>query len=154
MGQHAVTELSRRLFEGGWAEIERGDQRKDDGAGIGSSIHVADVNFVQRRLTDAEHQGALLFETNVRGAFDEMRSDSVRDASQRADAARNDDHSVGWIRAAGDVGANIGICLRLNLAGRAPEDLADQVGAAFESEFLCQHTQCAVGGDEVHGLNA
>ncbi len=70
------------------------------------------------------------------------------------DAAWNDDHGVGGIGTAGNVGADVGVGLRMNFAGGASEDLGDQVAAAAQSEFFGDHAQRAVGGDEVDGLDA
>ena len=42
----------------------------------------------------------------------------------------------------------------MNLAGGLAQNLADQVAAAAEAEFFGHDAQGAVGGDEVHGMDA
>jgi hypothetical protein len=42
----------------------------------------------------------------------------------------------------------------MNFAGGFAENLADQIAAAAEREFFGHDAQGAVGGDEVHGMNA
>ena len=74
------------------------------------------MDFVERRLANTKHQRAVLFQADIGGAFDQLGRDAVGNAGQRAHAARDHDHGVGGIRAAGDVGADIGIGLLLDFA--------------------------------------
>ena len=134
--------------------VQGGDEGEDGRAGVGGPVHVADVDFVERGFADAEHQRALLFEANVGGTLDEMAGVAVGDAGQGSDAARQDDHSVGGIGAAGDVGSDVGIGLLVDFAGSVAEHALDEFVAAGEGEFFGQDAQGAVRGDEVDGLNA
>jgi hypothetical protein len=154
MGKHAISEFAGHHFSAGRTVIERGDEREDGGAGIGGPIHVADVDLVERGFAHAQHQRALLLEGDVGGALDEMGSCAIGDPGQGAHAARDHDHGVGGIRAAGHVGADIGVGLLVNLVRGLPQHLRDQVAAAFELKFLGEDTQGAVGSDEVDRLHA
>jgi hypothetical protein len=145
----------RHLIERCRTEVVGGNQRKDRGSGIGGAVHVADVNFVERGFADTEHQRTFFFEADIGGALDEVGRNAVGDASQRADAARQDDHRVGRVGAAGNVGADIGVGLLLNFAGgAAPEELSDEVVAAAEAKLFSHDAQRAVGGNEVDGFSA
>ena len=74
---------------------------------------------------------------------------STGDAGEGADAAGDNDHRVRGIRAAGDIGSNVGVRLQLNFCGRNADDLTYEVGAALDGEFFGQNAERAVGGDEV-----
>src|SRR5688500_19643559 len=65
------------------------------------------MNLAQRGLAHREHQSAPLLEDDVRGAMNEVVADAVRDGSERAHAARCDDHPHRDKRAAGDGRSNI-----------------------------------------------
>ena len=80
MGEHAVGEFAGHGIEAGRAVIEGRDEREDRSSRIGGSVHVADVNLIQGRLADAEHQGPSFFESYIGGALDQVRSDAVGDA--------------------------------------------------------------------------
>jgi len=134
--------------------IEGGDERKNRRPRVGRERHVADVDFVEGRFADAEHERSEFFQRNVGRAFYEMRGDAVGDAAERADAAGDDDHGVGRIRPAGHVGADIGVFLLLNFRRGRADELTYEVGASGEAEFLRHNAERAVGGDEVHGLDA
>src|SRR5690348_10587655 len=112
------------------------------------------MDFVQRSFADAKHERTFLFEANVSSALDEMRSDSVGNAGQGSDAARQYNHGFRGIRTAGNVGADIGICLLLNFARSGSEQLLDEIVAAAEIKFFGHNAQGAVGSDEVHGFDA
>jgi len=154
VGEDAAREFVGHLVERDGAEVVRGNERKDGGPGVGGAVHVADVNFVERRLADTEHERTFFFEANVGGAFDQMRSNAVGNARQGSDTAGQHDHRIGRIRTAGDVGADIGVGLLMNFArGTASEDLADEIVAAGDFEFFCHYAERTVGGDEVDGLD-
>ena len=115
---------------------------------------MADVDFIERSFASAENKRTLFFKANVGCALDELRGDSIGDTSERSHAARDDNHGVGGIRAAGYIGSDIGIGLLLNFFGRRTDDLRDEIVASAESEFLGHDAQATVRGDEVDGLNA
>ena len=105
------------------AVVEGGDEREDGSPGIGGSVHVADVNLIQRRLADAEHQGLSFFESYIGGALDELRGDAVGDARQGTNTAGDDDHPIARIGTAGHVGADIGIGLQTGFCGRLAQQI-------------------------------
>ena len=70
MGEHAVGEFAGHGIEAGRAVVEGGDEREDGGTGIGGSVHIADVNLIQGRLADAQHQRPSFFESYIGGALD------------------------------------------------------------------------------------
>jgi len=154
VSQHAKGKLAGHDFGAGGPVIEGRDQRKDRGTGIGGTVHVADMDLVERRLAHAENEWTLLLKADIGGAFDEVRSHPVGNASQGSDAAGNDDHGVSGIRTAGNVRPDIGIVLRHDLARSLAEHLADQILAASSAKFFGQNAQCAVGGDEVNQMDA
>lgn len=82
-----------------------------------------------------------------------MGRNAIGDPRESPDAAGENDHGVGRIRAAGDVGANIGVGLRLDLSGLLAEQLFDEVVAAAKFEFLGHDAKGAVGRNEVNGLD-
>lgn len=154
MGKNAAGELVGHLIERCWPEIIRWDERKDGRSSIGGPVHVTNVNFVERRLADTEHQWTPFFETNVGGALNQVGSTAVGNAGQGSDAARNHDHRVGRIGTAGHIGADVGIRLLANFAGGATENLAKQIAAAAKTKLFRDDAKRAVGGDKVHGLDA
>jgi len=116
VSENAAGELVGHLIEGGGAEVVGGDEREDGRSGVGGAVHVADVNFVERRFANAENELAFFFEANVSGTLSQMRRDAIGDSRERTDAAGQNDHRVGRVRAAGDVGTDVGIGLLLNFA--------------------------------------
>ena len=149
VSEDAVGKLPSHFGHAVRAVVESWDQRIDGRARIRRAVHVADVDFVEWSFADAEHERPLLLERNIGGALDELGGNAVGDACQGAHAARDHDHSVGGVRAAGNVGANIGVGLKFDLGGFGTEDLFDQIVAAADFELLGHNTQGAVGCDEV-----
>ena len=154
MGQHAVGELARHDFDAGGTVVQGRDQRKDGRTGVGGPVHVADVNLVERGFADAQHERALLLDTDVGSALDQLRGDAVSDAGESSDAAREDNHSVGGIGTAGHVSADVSIGLLVDLArGLAQvvsQNLADEVATPAKGELLGHDPQGAVGGNEIN----
>src|ERR1700677_979867 len=116
------------------------------------------MNFVGWGFAGAEPEGAFLFQATLGGALDEARSHAVSDAAKSTDAARQHQHGIGGIRTAGYVSADIGVRLHLNLADgtsdRSTKNLTNEIGAAFQAQFLGEHEEGAIGGDEVDGSDA
>lgn len=153
MRQHTAAELVGHLVKSRRAEIVRGNQGKDGRTGIGSTIHVADMNFIERRFAYAEDQWAPLLETNIGGALDQMRRDAIGDTSQSAHAAWQNNHRARGIRTAGDVGSDIGVRLLMNFSRVAADELLNESAPAAKAQFLRHDAERAVRGDEVHALN-
>ncbi len=116
MGKNAAGKLVRHLIERGRPKIVGEDERKDSRSSVSGAVHVANMDFVERRFADAKNQRTLFFEAHVGGALNQVGSAAVGNAGQSSDAARNDDHRVGRIGTAGNVGADVGIRLLLNFA--------------------------------------
>ena len=74
MRQHAVGELAAMASKVGGLVIEGRNQGKDGSSGIGGAVHVADMDFVERRLADAQHQRTLLLQADVGGALDQLEA--------------------------------------------------------------------------------
>lgn len=154
MGQDAVGEFAGHVIEARWSVVEGRDQREDGSTGIGGFVHVADVNLIQRRLADAEHQRPSFFESYIGGALDKLRSDAVRDARECSNTAGDDDHPIARVGTAGHIRTDIGIRLQLDLAGTLAQDPADEIAASAERKLFGEDAQGAVGSNEVHSLDA
>ena len=153
MSQNAIGELPCHDFGACWPIVKGRDEGEDSRSGIGGPVHIADVDFIEGSLADTEHKRALLLEADVSRALNQVRGDAIGNAGQGADAAGDHDHAVTRIRATGDIGADISVCLLLDLAGLVPEQLLDEVIAAGDAEFFGHDAQGAVGSDEVHNGN-
>ena len=154
MGEHAVGEFAGHVIKACRAVVERRNEREDRSSGICGSVHVADVNLIERRLADAEHQRPSFFESYIGGALDELGSDAVGNAGTRSNTAGDDDHPTARVRTAGHIRTDIGIRLQLDLAGGFAQDLADQIAASTQREFFGEDAQGTVGSNEVDGLDA
>ena len=154
MGQDSARELAGHFLLAGGVIIEGGNERKDGGPSVRSTVHVADVNFIERSFANTEDEGTFLFQTDVGGSFDEAGGDSVCNAGQGANAAWDDDHGVRGIGAAGHIGADIAIGLLLDFLRLAAQKLREEPGAALHIEFFGQDAKAALGSDEVDGLNS
>jgi len=139
MGENAIRELAGHGFRAFGPIVEGRDQREDRRSGVGSTVHVADVDFVERRFTNAEHKRALLLEADIGGAFYKVRCDSVGNPRESANAARDDDHGFGRVRSAGDVGSDVGIGLLLDFLRRLAKELANEVAPTAYAKFFRQN---------------
>ena len=154
VGKNAAGKLVRHLIERGRPKIVGGDERKDSRSSVSGAVHVANVDFVERRFADAKNQWTLFFEAHVGGTLNQMGSAAVGNAGQRSDAARNDDHRVGRVGTAGDICADVGVRLLPDFARSMTENLAEQIAAAAKTKLFGDDAKGAVGGDEIYGLNA
>ena len=87
------------------AVIPAGHGRQHDRPGPRDRQHVFEMNEAQGRLARDQDQLAPFLEMHVGRAGDQIGRDPAGDRPQRAHAARDDDHSAGPERAAGDPGA-------------------------------------------------
>jgi len=154
VSEYAAGELVGHLIESRRAEIVRRNERKDGRAGVSSTVHVADVNFVEGRFANAENKLPFLFKANVSSTLDQVRGDAVGDTSQSSDAAWQNNHGAGGIGTAGNVGSDIGVRLLVNFSRVAADELLNEVAPAAKAQFLGDDTERAVGSDEVDALNA
>ncbi len=67
------------------------------------------MDAVEGRLAYAEDERAVLLEADIGGAVDEIRGEAVGDGGERSHGAGKNDHGVGGVAAAGDVGADVGV---------------------------------------------
>src|SRR5207247_1792675 len=101
------------------------------------------------RLADAEEEGAALLEADVGGSLDEVGGEAVGDGGEGSHGAREDDHGVGGVAAAGDVGSDVGVGMLLDLWGGAAEEFFGEVIAAAQMELLGEDAEGVLRGDEV-----
>ena len=88
------------------------------------------MDAVEGGLADAEDEWAILFEADVGGALDEVGGEAVGDGGEGAHGAGKDDHSGGWVAAAGDVGADVGLGVLMDFFGGGAEEFFCEVVAA------------------------
>ena len=67
--EDAVHKIADHVRRGCRLAVKRGDHRKDCRAGVRRKLHVAEMDFIERRLTHAEQQRAPLLQTDIRGAL-------------------------------------------------------------------------------------
>ena len=130
VGEDSVDELAGHFFGGLRVVVEGGDGGVDGGAGVGGELHVAEVDAVEGGLADAEDEGTIFFEADVGGAVDEVLREPVGDGGKGAHGAGKDDHGVGGVAAAGDVGADVGFGEVRELRTGGTEELFGEVVAA------------------------
>ena len=160
MLENAADKLGGHLV-GGLGPIVEGRNHGEDGSsGVGRETHVANVDLVERRLADAEHELALFFEADIGGALDELIGEAIGNFGEGSHAARDDEHGIGGVGTAGDRGANVVVVEDFDLGRRRTEQLLNEVVASGEAELFGDHAEAAVGGDKVSlfntlvGLNA
>lgn len=149
MGEDAVDELARHFGGALRVVVERGDGGEDDCASVGGELHVAQVDAIEWGLADAEDERAALFEGDVSGALDEVGGEAGGDGGERAHGAGKDDHRVGGVAAAGDVGADVGLGMLLDFFAGCAEEFFDEAVASAELEFFGEDAEGVVGDDEV-----
>ena len=107
------------------------------------------MDAVERGFADAEDQKPIFFEADVGGALDEVRGQAVGDGGEGAHGAGEDDHGVGGVAAAGDVGAYVGFGVLLDLGGWGAEEFFYEVVAAAEMELFGEDAESIFADDEV-----
>jgi hypothetical protein len=150
VGEDSVDEVAGHVLGGLGVVVEGGDRGEDGGAGVEGELHVAEMDAVEGSLADAEDQGAVFFEADVGGALDQVRGEAVGDGGEGAHGAGKDDHRVGGVAAAGDVGADVGFRMLLDFRGCAAEEFFCEVVAAAEVELFCEDSEGVFADDEVY----
>ena len=107
------------------------------------------MDAVEWCLADAEDEGAVFLEADVGGAVDEVLCEPVGDGREGAHGAGEDDHRVGGIAAAGDIGSDVGFGVLLEFGAGSAEEFFGEVVAAAEVKLFGEDAEGAVGGDEV-----
>jgi hypothetical protein len=149
VGQDAVDEVAGYVFGGLGVIVEGGDCGEDGGAGVGGELHVAEMDAVEGGLANAEDQRSIFFEADVGSALDQVRGEAVGDGGEGAHGAGKDDHRVGGVAAAGDVGANVGFGVLLDLWGWGAEEFFYEVVAAAEMELFGEDAEGVFADDEI-----
>ena len=149
VGEDAVDELAGHVLCGLGVVVEGGDCGKDGGAGVGGELHVAEMDAVEGGLADAQDQGSIFFEADVGSTLDQVRGEAVGDGGEGAHGAGKDDHRVGGVAAAGDVGAYVGFGVLLDLRGWGAEEFFCEVVAAAEVELFGEDAEGVFADDEI-----
>ena len=129
--------------------VEGGDEGEDGGSGLGGRGHVADVDEVEGGLADAQDEGAALFEADIGGALDEVLGEAMGNAGEGAHGARENDHAVAGVRAAGDGSADVFVGELGDLGGALAEQLFHKGVAAVDGGLFRQDAEGAGRDDEV-----
>jgi len=141
VGEHAASELAGHDGGIGGRLIEGRNAGEDGGAGLGGQRHVAQVNAIEGRLAHAEDEGAAFLERDVGGAGDERVGQAERDGRERAHGTWENNHSIGWMAAAGNGRADIGVGVLDYFRGFGGEQFLHKIITARNAEFLGEHTQ-------------
>ena len=136
VGEDSVDEVAGHVLCGLRVVVEGGDCGEDGGASVGGELHVAEMDAVERGFADAEDQGSIFFEADVGGALDQVCGEAIGDGGEGAHGAGKDDHRVGGVAAAGDVGAYVGFGVLLDFGGWGAEEFFDEVVATAEMELF------------------
>ena len=107
------------------------------------------MDAVEWSLADAEDEGTIFLEADVGGAVDEVLGEAVCDGREGAHGAGKDDHRVGGIAAAGDVGCDVSFGVLLEFGGGSAQEFFGEVVASAEVKLFGEDAEGAVGGDEV-----
>ena len=149
VSEDAVDEVAGHVLCGLGMVVKGGDCGEDGGAGVGCELHVAEVDAIEGGLADAEDQGSIFFEADVGGALDQVRGEAVGDGGEGAHGAGKDDHRVGGVAAAGDVGAYVGFSVLLDLGRWGAEEFFCEVVAAAEVELFGEDAEGVFADDEI-----
>ena len=152
--QNAIDELLRHLHLTGRMVVMRRDDGIDGGTGLGRVLHVAQVDGMEGRFANTEHETAALLQTNIGSTFNEVGGHAVGDAGEGSHGAGEYDHRVNQIAATGDGCANIFRRVLLEFGeGRGvirAKKFFDEVRAATEVEFFGKDAECIFRGDKVN----
>ena len=65
------------------------------------------MDTIERGFADAENKWTALLKADIGSALNEIRGETICDCSERSHGAGKDDHAIGGIAAAGDVGTDV-----------------------------------------------
>lgn len=153
MLEDPADELRRHLPGGLRLVVKRGNHGKDRRTRIGGPSHVADVDLVQGRFTNAQHQPALLLEADIGGPLDQLVCQAIGDLGKGTHTAGNDHHRIGRIRARSNGRPNIVVIKGFDLGGLRSEKLLEQARSTAQPKFLSDHAKGAIGGNKVRLFN-
>jgi len=101
MIQHPRHHRIHHLFHALWAGVKGRVGRQNGRARLNQQLKVLHMDEIERRLARDENQPPAFLQHDVGGAQEHIVAVTVRNPSQRAHAARDNDHRVGGIGAAG-----------------------------------------------------
>lgn len=154
MSQDAGDELARHLFGVNWVVVEGGDYRKDYRSCFGGEGHVAEMDAVEGGFADAEDEWAAFLERDVCGAGYECVGEAVGDGGERAHGAWENDHSGGWMAAAGDGCAYVFVGVLDGFLWLGAEEFFREAVAAGDIEFFGEDAEGVFTGDEMDAGDA
>jgi hypothetical protein len=99
------------------------------------------MNAIEGRLSHTQDQRAALLERHVGGAGNQRVGQSMCDCRKSAHRTGQNNHSVGWIAAAGDGRANVGVGVLDCFCGFCCEEFFEEIVAARNAQFLSHHAQ-------------
>src|ERR1700722_13147018 len=141
LGQDAVGEMGDDVVDGFGRVVEGGHGGHDGGTGVVDAEHVFEVDAVEGRFPEAEHQGAALFQADVGGAGKQIVGYAGGDGGERAGGARDDDHGVNGSAAGGDGGADV-------FVGQVFDFFCGRAGQERSEFFAVGRDDIQFGGDE------
>ena len=150
MLQHPAAELRHDLVNRGRSEIHGRNDRENGGSCLCRKRHVAQVDTIERRLADAQHQRTTLLQAYVGGPVDQPGRKAVRDRRKRAHGAGQHHHAVAGITAAGDAGAHVVIAQQCDLAVVLASQGGQHGGASVEAKLFRDDAKCVVRHRELH----
>jgi hypothetical protein len=156
LGQDAVGELGDDVVDGLGGVVEGGHGGHYGGAGVVDAEHVFEVDAVERRFAQAEHEGAALFQANVGGTGKQIVGDSAGDGTESSGGAGDHHHAVDRGAAGGDGGADVFVRQAFDFfCGRAGEERRQFFCVGRDDvEFRGDEAQAGVGGDEKNSFDA
>jgi hypothetical protein len=149
-----VDELPRHLIRVHRLVIEGWNHGEDCRPRVGGEAHVADMDFVEWRFAETEHQRATLLKANVGGALDEVARHAVRDSGEGAHAAGHDDHASGVIAAAGNRGSYVVLGVLRNFRGGLAEEFFSEMVAAGDAELFGEDAEGIFRGHKMDAGDA
>ncbi len=141
--QDAKCELLDQVVDFFRRVVESGHRGHYGGAGVVDAQHIFQMDAVQRRFAQTQHQRAALFQANVRSAREQIARGSGGDRAERAGRARNDHHAVHDGAAGGDAGADI-------LIRQIFDFLCGSAGQQRRQFFRVRRDHAEFGGEQAH----
>lgn len=136
VGEDAIDELPGHLLRAPGMVVERGDGREDHSACFCGELHVAQMNAIERSFAHAKNERAAFFEADIRSAMDQITREAIGDGRQRSHGARQYDHCVCGITAAGDAGADVCVAVLAELIAARTEKFFRKAVAAAQLKLF------------------
>ena len=94
LGEDAMCELFDEIIDFFRTVVKGGHRGHHRGACVVYAHHIFEMNAIQRRLAQTQHERATLFQANVRGACEQIIRDAGRDCAECSRRAWDDGHAV------------------------------------------------------------